>query len=117
MPAQTAATVTVNKSGRADGESPVLLEAKNIPLKHRRLDNEVIPLGPTQIEVVLAEVALSDLKLDPTNPRIAFTLQARGAKNPKEKDLQDILWEDDDVKHLKRSIEANGGLIEAIIVS
>ena len=95
----------------------MLLDARNIPLRHQRLENEIIPLRGTDIEVVLAEVDVSDLRLDPTNPRIKFALCARNKKNPTEKDLEEILWEDPDVKRLKRSIETNGGIIEAIIVS
>lgn len=119
MATQTFATESFagHKPPKNEGGTQVLLDAKNIPLKHQRVENEIIPLGPTKVEVVLAEVNIDDLKLDPTNPRIAFALQARGVRNPTAQELADILWEDSDVKALKRSIEANGGLIEAIIVS
>ena len=99
------------------GNTAMLLKAENIALNHERLDNEIIPLGATRIEVVLGEVPLDQLKLDPTNPRLQFKLAAQGVTNPTEEQLREMLWETSDVKALKRSIEANGGLIEAIIVS
>jgi hypothetical protein len=108
---------TSSLPGKNNG-APVLLDAKYINIKHKRLENEIIPLGPTRVEVVLAEIDLDDLKLDPTNPRITFKLKSAGVTaTADEKQLEELLWEDPDVKALKRAIEANGGLIEAIIVS
>jgi hypothetical protein len=64
---------------------------------------------------------IDKLKFDPTNPRVVLLLTAAvkssGEKNPSQDFLRDLLWEDDDVKALKNSIELYGGLIEAIIVS
>ncbi len=102
---------------RTNGEAPpVLFEAKGITLKHRRLEREIIPLGATKIEVELGEVELDQLRLDPTNPRLAFKIHARDLKNPSQKQLEELLWEDPAVTALRRSIGATGGLIEAIIV-
>ena len=95
----------------------MLLKAENINVQYSRLENEVIPLGATKIEVVLAEIPIDELKLDPTNPRIQFQLQALGTVNPEQDELRELLWEMEEVKRLKRSIQANGGLIEAVIVS
>jgi len=64
----------------------------------------------------MGEVPLDELRLDPTNPRLAFKIHARELNNPTQKDLQELLWEDPDVTALRRSIAATGGLIEAIIV-
>src|SRR5438552_696636 len=100
---------------RVNGGTSVLLDAKNISLRHQRMENEIIPLRGTDIEVILAEVDCHDLKLDITNPRINFALGARSKRNAGEKELEEILWEDPDVKKLKRSIETNGGVIDAII--
>jgi hypothetical protein len=98
------------------GVPPMLLKAEGITLKHKRIEREIIPLGHTQIEVEMAEVPLEELRLDPTNPRLAFKIHARELTDPTQKDLQDLLWEDPDVTALRRSIAATGGLIEAIIV-
>src|SRR3954453_19187054 len=103
---------------KADGKpTPTLLEAKDITPKHRRLEREVIPLGATRVEVELAEVELDELKLDPTNPRLKFKLEAQDIKKATQDQLMNLLWEDSEVKALRRSIEAYGGIIEAIIVA
>lgn len=101
------------------GEQQMLIKADNIALEHQRMENEIIPLGPTKVEVVLAEVPINNLRLDPTNPRIQFRLRALGKDTSKidQAELVELLWNMPAVKDLKRSIEANGGLIEAIIVS
>src|SRR5262249_4216778 len=78
--------------------APVLLDAKYINIKHKTLENEIIPLGPTRVEVVLAEIDLDDLKLDPTNPRITFKLKSAAVTaTADEKQLEELLWEDPDV--------------------
>src|SRR5579862_6223395 len=102
---------------KVNGVTPVLLEAKNITLQREKIDRETLPLGTTQVEVELAWVHIDLLKFDPTNPRVAFRLKSSGEKNPSQDFLRDLLWEDDDVKALKNSIELYGGLIEAIIVT
>jgi len=108
---------TQEATAKTNGTAPpVLLEANGITLKHRRLEREIIPLGATRIEVELGEVELDELKLDPTNPRLAFKIHARELKNPSQKQLEELLWEDPDVTALRRSIYTTGGLIEAIIV-
>jgi hypothetical protein len=108
---------TTTAKTKTNGEAPpVLFEAKGITLKHRRLEREIIPLGATRVEVELGEVELDKLQLDPTNPRLAFKIQARDLKNPSQKQLEGLLGEDPDVAALRRSIAATGGLIEAIIV-
>jgi len=94
----------------------MLLKADGITLKHKRLEREIIPLGPNQIEVEMGEVPIEELRLDPTNPRLAFKIHARELTDPTQKELQDLLWEDPDVTALRRSIAATGGLIEAVIV-
>jgi hypothetical protein len=94
-----------------------LLEAKNITLERERIEREVLPLGDTQVEVELALVAVEHLKFDQTNPRVAFRLKSNNEPSPTQERLQEILWDDDEVKALKNSIELYGGLIEAIIVA
>jgi len=93
-----------------------ILKAEHIEIPYTKLENELIPLGTRQIEVVMATVPIGSLKLDPTNPRIAYELMTRKGPQTQET-LRNILWENDDVKKLKRAIEQNGGLVEAIIIS
>src|SRR5262245_27250559 len=115
--------------GHASVEAPVLshhngdkvveiFRAKHIGIPFQKLENEVIPLGTKQIEVVLAEVPIGALKLDPTNPRIQYLLESKGlGQNVEQEKLRELLWDNPEVKKLKRSIQQNGGLIEPIIVS
>lgn len=104
-------------NGKTNGVAPVLLEAKNITLPREKIDREILPLGDTHVEVELSWVPIEHLKFDPTNPRVAFRLKSSGEKNPTQEYLEDLLWDDDDVKALKNSIELYGGLIEAVIVT
>jgi hypothetical protein len=95
----------------------VLLKAKDITLPRVKIENEVIPLGKTHIEVELAMVHLEDLKFDRSNPRVAFRLKSANEENPSQEHMEQLLWGDDNVKKLKNSIELYGGLIEALIVA
>lgn len=114
----TTQATTAAVGGKSNGGTIVLHDAKYIPLKHQRLENDIIPLGDMRVEVILAEVDVDDLKLDPANPRISFKLKGAGlTSTATPQQLEDLLWHDEDVKKLKRSIELNQGLIEPIIVS
>jgi len=100
-----------------ESDEQMFIAAENITLEHERLENEVIPVGSQEIEVVMAKVPIDELKLDTANPRIQFQLEATNKVNPTEEDLREILWEMKATKDLKRSIQSNKGLIDAIIVS
>lgn len=108
---QSVATEKVNGAAR-----PMLLKAENITLNRTRIEREIIPLGDTQVEVELAEVDVQELKFDPTNPRVAFRLETSG-KPATQQELENLLWQDSEVRALKNSIGIYGGLIEAIIVA
>ncbi len=110
------AAVSITTNGAA-AEHSVLLRADNIQFDFDKQETEIIPLGATKIEVVMAEIPLENLKLDATNPRIQFALRAKGITKPTQKQLRETLWDLSVVKSLRRAIDANGGLIEAIIVS
>jgi len=95
----------------------VTFNRNDIGFPFEKLEVEPIPLGHgTTAQVQLADVPLENLRLDRSNPRISFKLQARNKANPSQDELTELLWEDDDVKRLKRSIASTGGLVEAIIV-
>ena len=86
-------------------------------LKFDPLEKEVIPLGANKYEISLAEIRLDDVQLDRNNPRIQYLLQSLEESSPSQEKLIELLWTDSPVKDLKRSIAANGGLIEAIILT
>lgn len=60
-------------------------------------------------------VAVSDLVLDPKNPRLQALISLRGG-SATDKQLEEMLWERNQVKALKTAIKENGGVREAIIV-
>jgi hypothetical protein len=95
-----------------------IIRAKQIGIPFEKLKNEIISLGSKQIEVVLAEVPVHTLKLDRTNPRIQYQLEANGlGADAQQEDLRNLFWGSPVTKRLKRDIERNGGLIEPIIIS
>lgn len=77
-----------------------------------------ITLDGKRITVRNQDLPLEKVRLDPTNPRIAhtFALEQGEEARSQEKQLEDRLWADPDVRDLLRQIEVNRGLIERIIV-
>ena len=79
--------------------------------------DEVV-LSGVRIQVRGMDLPLSDIQLDPMNPRLANTL----ALNHPDDDvkvqaqMEKTLWDDPDTRGLYQSIKQNGGLIERIIV-
>lgn len=91
--------------------------ADDISLDFEPLDRERIPLGATRIDITLGEVPLESVRLDRSNPRIRYLLESRQEKDPSQEFLTEVLWENAQVKDLKRAISVNGGIIEAIILT
>jgi hypothetical protein len=58
---------------------------------------------------------IDQLKLDPTNPRLQFTLRKTGMA-ASDKDLHRLIWDLDPVKALYQSVYQNGGLLEDPVV-
>jgi hypothetical protein len=58
---------------------------------------------------------LDRIKLDPSNPRLQFTLRKTGMA-ASDKDLHRLIWDLDPVKGLYQSVYQNGGLIEDLVV-
>lgn len=77
-----------------------------------------IVLDGVKIQVRGQDLALDSVQLDPTNPRVANTVAVSsfGAGDSVQNSLRDLLWSDPDVHDLYRSVLANKGLIERIIV-
>jgi hypothetical protein len=77
-----------------------------------------ITLDKTKVQVRGQNLPVEDIMLDPTNPRLANTVAVGSFGNGQElqNSLRDILWSDSDVQDLYRSVLANRGLIERIIV-
>lgn len=75
---------------------------------YMRLQGKDIPYEFTTVRVDQCE-------LDPANPRMQFLVGERG-QSISENELDQLLWEKDQVKALAASILQNGGVIDPIIV-
>src|SRR5580693_1731224 len=77
-----------------------------------------ITLDKIKVQVRGQNLPVGDILLDPTNPRVANTVAVGnfGNGDAMQRSLSEILWSDSDVHDLYRSILANKGLIERIIV-
>jgi hypothetical protein len=77
-----------------------------------------IVLDGMKVQVRGQDLPLDSVQLDPTNPRVANTVAVGnfGLGDALQQRLRDLLWEDPDVHDLYRSVLANKGLIERIIV-
>lgn len=76
----------------------------------------IMTIGKEQVKVVETELKQSDLLFYPENPRVYNALHGIVGENPSQEDIQRHMQSLDSVKLLKLSIEANGGLLEPIIV-
>lgn len=98
---------------RAGQEPKAAANASGVIVEH--IDE--IVLAGVKVQVRGVNIPLNDIKLDPTNPRIANTIPADLANDQEEqKRIAELLWDDPDVHDLYRSVLANKGLIERIIV-
>ncbi len=77
-----------------------------------------ITLDGRKIIVRNEEAPIGNVHLDPTNPRIANTIALQeGAQGSRFEDrIEELLWNDPDVRDLYRQILVNKGLIERIII-
>jgi len=74
-----------------------------------------LTIGKLEYEVIEKEMSQLDLNFYPENPRIYSTLCVADGI-PEQHEIEEILVGMEHVKQLKLSIEANGGLIDPIIV-
>lgn len=77
-----------------------------------------ITLDGKNVQVPSVDLPLDQVRLDPSNPRIANTVSISiGAGGPAvQKKLEAVLWDDSDVRDLYRQVLINKGLVERIIV-
>ncbi len=74
-------------------------------------------LGGKELKVTRELWRVSDLRLDPRNPRLGFKLRVLGkGVAATDKDVYNLLWDMEKVKDLFQSIKQNGGLIEDPII-
>jgi len=78
--------------------------------------NRIMTIGNQQVNVVETELKQSELLFYPENPRVYNALHGVVGENPSQEEIQRHMQSLDSVKLLKLSIEANGGLLEPIIV-
>jgi hypothetical protein len=76
---------------------------------------EEIIIGGRRVSLLHRDLPVDEVRLNPENQRVQFLLSILN-RAVTEEEIAAQLWELDDVKLLKRSIQQNGGLIERIIV-
>lgn len=76
----------------------------------------IMTIGNQRVEVKEIELPQSQLLFFPENPRVYNALHGIVGDNPSQEEIQRHMQLLDNVKVLKLSIEANGGLLEPIIV-
>lgn len=76
----------------------------------------IITIGNQQVEATEDEIPQANLLFYPENPRVFNALHAELGDNPSQLEIEKHMKSLEHVKVLKMSIEANGGLLEPIIV-
>jgi hypothetical protein len=83
------------------------------------IEVDEIVLDGVKVQVRNQNLALESVALDPTNPRIAYSVRMENAspESVNQQVLENMLWRDPDVRQkLFDSVLTNGGLVERIIV-
>ncbi len=88
------------------------------PIQIPRVVVDEITLDGRKIVLFNQEIPVDDVHLDPANPRIANTIALQGGtQGPRfEERIEELLWDDPDVRDLYRQVLVNRGLIERIII-
>ena len=76
---------------------------------------DFIMIGKQKIMVINTELNQADLRFYPENPRVYSALNSDGTA-PSQEDIEEHMKRLDHVRELRDDIEANGGLMEEIIV-
>ena len=77
-------------------------------MQYSIIQNKQVPFIPTRLP-------LADIQLDPANPRVQYLVGQTGGDITQDQ-LDELLWNKDQVKALSQSILQNGGVREPIIV-
>ncbi len=77
---------------------------------------KILTIGKQEIPVQEKEIAQSQLRFYPDNPRVYSVLQVSDESKPEQSKIQEFMCSMEHVKQLKESIKSNGGLIDPIIV-
>lgn len=77
---------------------------------------QTMTIGKVEVPVVVKEMKQSELLFYAENPRVFSALRSSGNEHPTQFEIEKKMISLDNVKTLKVSIEANGGLHEPIIV-
>src|SRR5712671_2096484 len=75
-------------------------------------------LGGERLQVRALDLALENVELDSTNPRLANTVALNHVDEgpAMQSFLEETLWSDPDVRQLYQAVRENHGLVERIIV-
>lgn len=94
------------------------MKSSHIPAAEAGAEVDEITLDGKRIRVHNTDLPLERVSLDPANPRIANTVELlpHASESKLQKRIEEVLWEDQDVKDLYRQVLVNKGLIERIIV-
>lgn len=89
-----------------------------VPTSEAPLVVDEITLDGKRVQVQSIDLPLDEVMLDASNPRIANTVSIAISEQGEElqKRLEDLLWDDTDVRDLYRQVLINQGLVERIIV-
>lgn len=77
---------------------------------------ETMTIGSEVYFVKRVEMRQAELKFYPENPRVYSALRGTSTAEPEQAEIEKCMIQMDHVKKLKLSIEANGGLIDPLIV-
>lgn len=76
-----------------------------------------VTISGHEIQVSHEDFLVSKLKLDPENPRLDYLVRSKLKGDRSDQKLHDLLWSNNSVKELAKSIHQNGGLIVPIVVT
>ena len=79
------------------------------------MNAQVTTIQGKAIPYTIAKLPVGQLELDSMNPRLQYLIGLQGGKASQEQ-LDEMIWDKDQVKGLAQSIFQNGGVREAIIV-
>ena len=78
--------------------------------------DQVIVVAGKDVRVSHETASISEIRLDPDNPRIRFQLQRSGKANPTQEDLQRFIKEQPGYDGLQKTIRKAGGIHDPVIV-